>query len=432
MFDARSILDVLLGGSPRRQGRPGDPTVFKDMLDQLGDQGTTSQPGPVPGGHWTEQRYPTGGTAAAHPEGPAGGTGLEDMLRSILTQIQQGQGRQSQAPADGGQAVPGGQPGPAGGPEVGVELQDLLRQILQGGREAGEGGGATGIPVNRLTGESRTSNPPGSQPGSEPGSDGGLAEALRQVLGQATAGAREGAARIDEATGLSDKAIEALGQATGQTPEELVAKLRQLIAENRMAAGAALGGLGALVLGTGGGRSLAATAIKLGGLALIGGLGYKAYQNYQQGKPPPATASERQATLQALAPAPEGSGFEPGAVTHNAARRCIRAMIAAAATDGRIDADEQQRILGSLRHAGLDDSAQQFLAAEITSPATVAELASGIASPEEAIQVYTAARIAVDPDRVEEHAFLSALAEALGIDETLAAQVDAAARGAAA
>jgi uncharacterized membrane protein YebE (DUF533 family) len=106
-------------------------------------------------------------------------------------------------------------------------------------------------------------------------------------------------------------------------------------------------------------------------------------------------------------------------------------MIAAAAADGRIDSQEQQRITTGLRQVGLEATAQQFLAAEVGSPADPAELASGISSPEEALQVYTAARIAVDPDTAEEQTFLSALAKALGIDDALAAQVDAAARGAA-
>ena len=53
-------------------------------------------------------------------------------------------------------------------------------------------------------------------------------------------------------------------------------------------------------------------------------------------------------------------------------------------------------------------------------------------SAQEAVQVYTAARIAVDPDTGEEHVFLSALANALGIDRELVAQIDTAARGAAA
>jgi uncharacterized membrane protein YebE (DUF533 family) len=422
MFDARSILDILLGGGPQpRQGRPADPTVFRDMLDQLGSQDgpptAGRQPGPGPGpqpapdGHWTEQRYPQG--PLGPPPAPTGGTSFEDLLRNILQQIQQ------QGPAGGRQATPGGQPAPSGpaAPEIGRELQDLLRQILQGG-----GGGGQRANVSRVVGEG----------GQDTGKGNELVDALKQVLGQATAGAREGAARIDEATGLSDRAREVLGQATGQTPEEIIAKVRGLIANNQLAAGAALGGLGALVLGTGAGRSLAATALKMGGLALIGGLAYKAYQNYQQGRPPLAPDQQAQAKPQSLLPAPEGSGFEVGAMSQDAALRCIRATIAAAAADGRIDATEQQKIVSGLRQAGIDDAARQFLAAEIGNPASVAELASGVASPEEAVQVYAAARIAVDPDTGEEHAFLSSLAEALGIDDALAAQVDAAARGGAA
>jgi uncharacterized membrane protein YebE (DUF533 family) len=53
-----------------------------------------------------------------------------------------------------------------------------------------------------------------------------------------------------------------------------------------------------------------------------------------------------------------------------------------------------------------------------------------VSSPEEAVQVYTAARIAVDPDLEEEHEFLAALADRLGIDESLAAHIDATARNA--
>jgi uncharacterized membrane protein YebE (DUF533 family) len=435
MFDARSILDILIGGAPRPRGQRADPSVFKDMLDQLGDQpsassrprGSEAAPQPPSGWYRTEQRYPQG---QQPPTGPGGQpTSLEELLRSILTQIQGGQAPQG-SPAGSGQSAPPAQPPPGGGPEFGKELQDLLRQILQGRPPGGQtGSGGAGSQVSRVVSEAGASEQTGA--GRQGGGLNGLGEALLQILAQATAGAREGAYKIDEVTGISDKAREAVGQVTGQAPEELIATLRRLVEENKLASGGALGGLGALVLGTRAGRSLAGTAIKLGGLALIGGLAYKAYQNYQQGKPPLAAENEAKATPQSLIPAPEGTGFEARAVTHDAARRYIRAMIAAAAADGRIDADEQQRIVGGLRQAGLDDAAHHFLAAEITSPATVAELASGITSPEEALQVYTAARVAVDPDIAQEHAFLSALAEALGIDDELAAQVDAATRGAA-
>jgi uncharacterized membrane protein YebE (DUF533 family) len=207
----------------------------------------------------------------------------------------------------------------------------------------------------------------------------------------------------------------------------MLAQLKELIANNRLGTGAALGGLGALVLGTGTGRSLAGSAIKLGGLALIGGLAYKAYQNYQQGQP---VLTGRQAPQQALLAAPAGSGFEPAAVTNENATLLIRTMIAAAAADGRIDAKEQQGILGGMEQAGAGSGAREFLMREASNPASIEELADAVNSPQEALQVYTAARIAVDPDEEEEHEFLAALADRLGIDAKLAAQVDAAARGA--
>ena len=192
------------------------------------------------------------------------------------------------------------------------------------------------------------------------------------------------------------------------------------------------GGLGALILGTGTGRALAGSADTLGGLALIGGLAYKAYQNYQQGLPPltGGKAPSRKRWWQH----PRDAGFESAAVTHDQAVLYIRAMIAAAAADGRIDAKEQQKILGGLHQAGLDHAAQQFLTGEINNPATVEDLAAAVSTPQaDAVQVYTAARVAIDVDIPGDRArFLGRLAEALGIDDDLAAQVDAAARNTAA
>ncbi len=326
---------------------------------------------------------------AQQPQGqPAGG--LDDLLRNIFPGAAQGPGTQRDSePAsrrdDGGDSA-------AGNP-----LGDLLGKLQQ---QAGQG-------------------------------TGGIADILGQVFGQATSGVREGAGRLDDATGASARLREAMGQMTGRSPEDLLAQLKELMANNQMGTGAALGGLGALILGTGAGRSLAASAARLGGLALIGGLAYKAYRNYQQGQPMPTGAGSRQQPQQLLA-APDGSGFEAGAASDDQATLYIRAMIAAAAADGRIDASEQKKILGGLDQAGLDGAARQFLARELQSPATVDDLAEGVGSQEQAVQLYTAARIAIDVDTDDEHEFLSALAERLGIDKALAAHIDSAARGAAA
>jgi uncharacterized membrane protein YebE (DUF533 family) len=259
------------------------------------------------------------------------------------------------------------------------------------------------------------------------GSGGGLGDILGQILGQATSGTREGVSRLGEVSGATRTSRDALSQLPGRSPEELLAQLKELVANNQLGTGVALGGLGALILGTGTGRSLASGAARLGALALIGGLAYKAYQNYQQGQPP---ASEGRPQAQALLAAPAGSGFEPDAASNDDAILLIRAMIAAAAADGRIDAGEQQKILGGLQQAGLAGAAREFLASEVANPATVDDLAAAVSSQEQALQVFTAARIAVDPDLDAEHEFLAALAERLGIDGELAAHIDATARSA--
>jgi uncharacterized membrane protein YebE (DUF533 family) len=377
MFDAKSILDALVRGGGQQQRPQEDLSGISDLLKQLSgaDQGKPSaEPRPM-----ASQRQVTDVDDVPEERAPPPPR-RQSMPRD-----------EDEAPASGG-----------GG------LDDILRNVL-----GGQGGGLGEI-LGKL--------------GQQAGGAGGIGDILRQVLGSATDGVKQGAGRMDDATGASRYARDSIAQATGRSPDDVLAQLKELIANNQLGTGAALGGLGALVLGTSTGRSLAGTAVKLGGLALIGGLAYKAYQNYQQGQAP--AGAQRQPQAQALLPAPEGSGFEPSAVTNDHAMLLIRAMIAAAAADGRIDAQEQKKILGGLGQAGVTGAAQQFLAREIENPAAIDDLAKAVTSQEEAVQVYTAARITVDPDAEEEHEFLAALADRLGIDDALAAHIDATARSA--
>lgn len=259
-----------------------------------------------------------------------------------------------------------------------------------------------------------------AQQAQQAGGAGGLAGMAGQIFGQATQGVQDAAQK----TGLQQSATDLVGQLSGgKTPEQLIEQAKGLIGGNQLAAGALLGGLGALVFGTSAGRSLAGSAAQIGGLALIGGLAYKAYQNYQAGKP--LTGAD-----QAVLPAPAGSGFEPEAASNASALIFIRAMIAAAAADGEIDAAERNAILGGLREAGFNPEANEWLANEMANPANVDALVEGAESPELAAQIYTAARIAINPDSPAEKDFLAGLAGSLGLDAELVANIDAAASAA--
>jgi len=319
--------------------------------------------------------------------------------RSLLDMLVRGSA-QSQ-PGQPDQASSRGPAQPAQG-----SVEDMIRSLL-GDKQGAPG--ATADSMSEMLSRLQQQAGPGA---------GAFLDMARRVLEQATSGVREGAARVDQATGASGHVRDAVTRTTGRSPDELLAQLKELVANNQLGTGLVLGGLGAILLGTGAGRALAITALKLGGAALIGGIAYNAYRNYRNGHAPGAAAQAPQALLAA----PAGSGFEADDAL---AAVCIRAMFAAAAADGRIDEAERARILGRLEEAGVDAEVEAFFRAELTRPATPAELARGVSTPPQALQVYTAARLAIAVDTPAERAFLQALADALGIDTELAAQVDA-------
>ena len=361
---------------------------------------------------------------------------------------------------------PNGNGAPAGG-SIGDILNDILRNTGAGGQSAQTGtgsGGSVGDILNQISRsltQAQTKSPSAVEPGqpaqttSSPdfgnilsqirdtlsgagGSAAGgssIGDILSRVFTQATQGVKEGSQRIGQETGASD----ALGRlASDPQTAQMLEKLKGLVQNNPQASSAAAGGLGGLLLGTRTGRSVAANAAKLGAIAMIGGLAYKAIQNYQKGAPllSGAQSEEGREGLRmagvdtTIEPPPAGSGFEPAAMTNDAAVHYLQAMIAAAYADGRLDPDEREAIMSSLKGAGLDSESQTFLASELDRPHSVQDLAASVQTPQEAIQLYTMARIAVADDSPAEERFLSALSQELGLDPRLAAQIDSTARAA--
>ncbi len=147
-----------------------------------------------------------------------------------------------------------------------------------------------------------------------------------------------------------------------------------------------------------------AAGAALGGLALIGGLAFRALR----GAPPPA--------------ATEGPDFT--AVDEDEARLMLRAMVAATTADGMIDAAERRRLDAAVAEAGLDPDGRSWLERELASPADVDEIADRVAGPDAAARIYAAARLAIDPDTLQERQFLKMLAEALDLPADAAERVE--------
>ena len=232
--------------------------------------------------------------------------------------------------------------------------------------------------------------------------------------------------------GLSKAAESSRGKGKGKGEQAPVAGAAQ----------AALAGIAGLFLTSRRTRGIVGGG-RLGSLALLGGLAYKAYRNYRDGKPlvqvsphrsvdvTPQSGAETSGGTGAAGDAlaalelPESSGFHPVSQTEDDALLYLRAMVAAAAADGQIDAAERDRISRGMKQSGIDEEATRWLERELEAPADVEELAAGITSPEKAAQVYTAARLAIDPDSLQEREFLRLLAEALDLDPKLRDQIDA-------
>ena len=189
-------------------------------------------------------------------------------------------------------------------------------------------------------------------------------------------------------------------------------------------AGGLAGGALAKVLSGKKGRKLAGSALKVGGLALVGGLAYKAWRNHQQGAGQPLPQSPR-----AVALPPAGSAFLPReddrAGTSALSLLLARAMISAAKADGQIDTHESQGILNQINGLDLPSDDKAFLFEEYGRPLDIAGLARDVDSPEHAAEVYTAAALMVEPPSPPERIFLDTLARALGLEGGLAQKIQA-------
>ena len=169
------------------------------------------------------------------------------------------------------------------------------------------------------------------------------------------------------------------------------------------------------------GKKLAGSALKLGGMALVGGVAYKAWQNYRNG------AGRADGT--ALAAPPAGSAFLPAT---NNTTECnalslllARSMIAAAKADGQIDTQESQAILNHINSLDLPAEAKAFLFEEYGRPLDVKGLTAAVDSREHAAEVYAASVLMVDPPSPPEQIYLDTLARELGLEAGLVEEIHA-------
>jgi uncharacterized membrane protein YebE (DUF533 family) len=193
--------------------------------------------------------------------------------------------------------------------------------------------------------------------------------------------------------------------------------------ENPMLTGGLAGGLAGLLLGRGFGGDL----LKYGGMAVIGGLAYKAYRDYQASQQAGGAPAGGYGGPADLSPPPADSPFAPANAPQGQMRLAetlIVAMIAAAKADGHIDAEERGRIYQRLEEGGLQPEEVAFLQRELTEPVDVERIVAGATNKEAAIEIYAASLMAIRTDTPQEKEYLASLAGRLSLEPGLVASIE--------
>ncbi|VVO47400.1 tellurite resistance TerB family protein [Pseudomonas fluorescens] len=192
-----------------------------------------------------------------------------------------------------------------------------------------------------------------------------------------------------------------------------------------------LGGLGGLLgglLGGGGGGLGGAlggsTQSRSGGTnyAALASLGMMAWQAYQAWQRNQASTAPQQT--------PQTANLLAGPEIEEHSHAVLRALIAAAKADGRIDETEKHLISSEIGKHTDDPQLQQWLDAEVAKPLNAAEVAQAANDdPAVAAEMYLASILLVDDQQDAERTYLDELAAALGIDPELQVHLEQQANG---
>jgi len=188
-----------------------------------------------------------------------------------------------------------------------------------------------------------------------------------------------------------------------------------------LAGGAAAGGIMALLMGNKSARKIAGKVAGYGGAAMLGGLAYKAYQNWQNNDPGVSSSSN----LAAVGAASNQSAIPPPESQQPVSElTLIKAMIGAAKSDGHIDAEEQQRIFEAVDQMGLSVDMKGKVFDYLRQPVSVQELAAEAHTMEHKSELYLASCMVISLDHPAERDHLDRLAAALKLPGGLSNQLE--------
>ncbi|NVD06055.1 tellurite resistance TerB family protein [Vibrio sp. JPW-9-11-11] len=175
-----------------------------------------------------------------------------------------------------------------------------------------------------------------------------------------------------------------------------------------LGAGAVGGGLVSLLMGSKKSKKFAKktgkNALKIGGVAALGALAYKIYNDTQK-KPAQHT----------------DAAFNANDPVHY--HITLKAMIAAAKADGHVDQVEMARIESAIEQSGADQQVRSLVHQELNKPLDPIEIAQLATTPQQAAEIYLASLIVIDEQNTMEKVYLNELAKQLKLQPEVIEQL---------
>ncbi len=177
--------------------------------------------------------------------------------------------------------------------------------------------------------------------------------------------------------------------------------------------GAAVGGALGLLLGSKRVRKIGGNLLAYGGVAALGALVYRTYTDWQQ------------QTAGANTVAPRTADRVIGVEAEEHSRAMLKALVAAAKSDGHIDDRERALIEAETTRLSDDPELRTWLDQELRRPLDPAEVARAAHTPEMGAEIYMASVLVIDDGSFMERSYLDELARQLGLDPDLKARLEA-------
>jgi len=186
-----------------------------------------------------------------------------------------------------------------------------------------------------------------------------------------------------------------------------------------MKKGAMAAGILALLLGTGAGRRVTGSVLKIGSLAAIGGIGWKAYQNWVTQKTEIDQEVEDMVSGAKIIPINELDEVKANERSHI----LLKAMIAAAKADGHINKKEVEAIDEQIEKLGLTGAVADLMQKEIAKPLDVKEIAALAENSATAAEIYLVSAVVTDKENSMEKEYLDTLARTMKLPGSLVKQL---------